>query len=805
MDTRADFQRLLEDMDKAVQAKRQELSELDEHLERARSQLSEREAQELKELEDKDDTGSMKQSQKQKLDEYFRDLKQTYEQQLDLINEELAELEGSNRSLMKENQELRVELDSLRSNYEIVRVKSNILIEDLEEVKSANLELNLRLATSEAELQKNRKLLERSHDEDEVLMVAFSEKLETLKREIMKRDDEIQQLRNNDKIALESIGAELSELDTDYPSKMTNKLPLAEIANVIRDKNKQISMLKSKLEQATKDLERNINLSQSPSHHMDQNDQSRSTKESLIKSQEELKQKVKVMDEELEAKDKELNMMEFKMHYYEEVLPNVLSDSVYRLLKSLKEKPLDKTVEEDGRCLLDSLEKLKVGLDNNKKLLNIIENIRSSNKTKDAQIRRLVKNLSLMDAKFNLVQQQCDLLRSKQGSTVDPEVQQLDMELAREFDSGSVDLTLVDSFDTSERIEQFGSSKDAATKSVGPDSNEVSEDGKVKADVADYSKDESDSKITKVGLADQLSENLAEVKLDNIVNLEEQHNEYDRLHNNSNCKQVKRENELLELAMKEILLCIKWSDAKCNTIVIDCPSLDKLCQVIEAKYVADIVKSRAHKESRPIAIQHPIENHVFQVMVLKSELDLMRGQNEQLRADVKTQRREYQKLIEDRLKLKTNFNLELTKREVESQTVENGPPGDGEEHGESTVIESKDKITCETCKKLAHLSSCLLQCITRIESYVSTNDELFIGRLTSLHRLNQLLERDLSARDAILARIRREYQSTMSQKIATETRLKYLEAQMNIHFSGCPLITPVGGSKPLTINLRPID
>ena len=91
---------------------------------------------------------------------------------------------------------------------------------------------------------------------------------------------------------------------------------------------------------------------------------------------------------------------------------------------------------------------------------------------------------------------------------------------------------------------------------------------------------------------------------------------------NEKIELLEKENGELRLGMKEILVGLRESDGQ-SDIIIDCPSLERVCQFLESR-----------------AISADLQN----VIALKAELDLLRGQNDQLRSDTK-------QLRSDRLRL----------------------------------------------------------------------------------------------------------------------------------------------------------
>lgn len=96
---------------------------------------------------------------------------------------------------------------------------------------------------------------------------------------------------------------------------------------------------------------------------------------------------------------------------------------------------------------------------------------------------------------------------------------------------------------------------------------------------------------------------------------------------------VQNENLELQLGMKEILDGIRQSDANSDT-VIECPSLERVCILLENRFVYS-----------DISTEDRIDLTKF--VLLKSELDLVRGQNEQLRTEIKQLRIDYLSVIDE--------------------------------------------------------------------------------------------------------------------------------------------------------------
>lgn len=99
-------------------------------------------------------------------------------------------------------------------------------------------------------------------------------------------------------------------------------------------------------------------------------------------------------------------------------------------------------------------------------------------------------------------------------------------------------------------------------------------------------------------------------------------------------QELENENRELQLAMKEILIGLKESDSK-SDVIIDCPSLERLCQFFESR---------------------SINSSLANVIALKAELDILRGHNEELRMTNKRLRNDIFKIFENYSKqLLTDF------------------------------------------------------------------------------------------------------------------------------------------------------
>lgn len=104
---------------------------------------------------------------------------------------------------------------------------------------------------------------------------------------------------------------------------------------------------------------------------------------------------------------------------------------------------------------------------------------------------------------------------------------------------------------------------------------------------------------------------------------EDENKVFDNL--NQKLKVLQEENIELQIGMKEILNGIKVTDSK-SAVIIECPSLERLCQQLESR---------------------TISGDLTNIIVLKAELDLIRGHNDQLRMELKQMRNDHLALIDE--------------------------------------------------------------------------------------------------------------------------------------------------------------
>ena len=100
----------------------------------------------------------------------------------------------------------------------------------------------------------------------------------------------------------------------------------------------------------------------------------------------------------------------------------------------------------------------------------------------------------------------------------------------------------------------------------------------------------------------------------------------------SDFEKLHKESLELQLGMKEILDVLRQSDIS-SDLVIECPSLERVCILLENRLVY------------PDSIELGVD--LSKVTMLKSELDFVRGQNEQLRTELKQLRGDFLSVIDE--------------------------------------------------------------------------------------------------------------------------------------------------------------
>lgn len=784
MDSRADLQRFVEGIDQVIQAKSQELAEVDERLEAARKELSEREAKELRD-------GSSQSAynneypetlmSKQQIDELVGKLKNTHEQQLDKIADELERLEQTNKSLQNDNDSLRRELSNFHQINEKLTDQYEIMIQNYNEIKSANFDLNMRLAKAENESQIQQKLLRRTHQEDEFLMKAFNEKMDSLKKAIDLRDKEIGRLEKlcdtrepNDEIQkrdqqIESLKVQLIQATNDLEENASMLEKLVQ-ANGLHDL--------ANYSQFVQFTAKNDNINQGPNSSL-------STTGNMTKFRTELERvlarKCEALENEIEIKDEQLHQIELRNHELE----GIVTQQVTSLLNKCSIM-LDFFLGNESNNFESFVDGLKVitelrsqlesflNLHNHvQKLLDQNENLKLIIQKRDVRIRQLANDLSRYDAALNNDED----LKDEDGANQTTVPVQVKENLVE--NPNSVDIEMVQQVETPIPKEEESRDKDEEERNEIPDP--VEKDQSIK-----------EAMISEVPLlneagsqCDELDSGPGQSANKHMPKDKESRDEQVTIESyKERIRVLEDENQLYELAIRDIHLSIKWTDSQCNTVLLDCPSLDKFSQLIEAKFLAtkpferDI--SDNNNNNNDTTTSPDLNSYIFQILILKSELDLVRGQNEQLRVDLKSQRRDYLDKMEELREGCDEALVQINQQTNEDKTKDNKNNNQNETNNKiSSNIEVEcqtepiTKNVCKNCQKLTRRNNQLMESIIRIEERLHMSDQTYTDRLMCLYNQIQLLQKDLASRDIQLNDLRQKYHILNRQKCFLESQIQH--------------------------------
>lgn len=854
MDSRVDFQRLVESFDQMIEAKKQELMELDERLETARGRLSEKEAKELR----KENSAILSQIEdesmaldnvitKQQLDKFMENQKFYYEQQLENITNLMGQYEDDNKRLIEDNQEFKRRISRLSAiNVKLTSDYERILNE-LDELKGANFDLNMRLAKTENESQIQQKLLKRTHQEDEVLMDAFKEKMESLKRAIEDRDNEIQRLvlQLNDKTKKSTD----NEANT-YVSKKSNliasdiegPIDIDLLIETLKQRDEQIEILKGNLSKASKNLKKSsfiideIIANKSISNELpetlqllirDYQIKSESRSPHLIagdgsgfRLEQALASKCQSLEIEIEAKDKQLFQVVERNHELERILPDEIMSISHNLSIMLDKN--NKITEDSGDKNLKLISQLHNQLESLLDCHRIVQLLLERNEQlkalllkRDQKIKSYSKQLSYYHAKLN---DDSDLeLDSKDLKAMDDDHDVVELNDKKTMPIKSPNSEDSSSKDTVILAECYDDGRNSSLDKDDGNGKRMQHDNET--DAASFTanneeiiKSDQAGEILHNEFNSQAEDKTIKKTLQNIdTNNENTARDEDKTRLVAKIYELEREIELFELAMREILLSIKWTDSQCGMLSLDCPSLERFCQLIESRFLATKPLQLALSTAKISSdtndnLANPLHldgsGYLFQMLIMKSELDLVRGQNEQLRTDLKIERNDYierMNSLKKNLELEINDNLMKDKRslnEVECQTetsVElkitsiNDSDNDPRRLPNNSTVSSREG--CKNCAKLRQLSSHLMQAIIRIEEKVNSSDETYEYRLKYLHEHNQKLQSDLISKDMQLHDIQQKYHLLSQQKTSLEITLRnlkttYQNQQINCRLNG---------------------
>lgn len=282
-----------------------------------------------------------------------------------------------------------------------------------------------------------------------------------------------------------------------------------------------------------------------------------------------------------------------------------IMDEQNELIESLKEQiRKNKSLSESSNGLNES-NKFSSQLN-----ISQVESLESELLAKDSEISELRKQLFIYENQyFGLKEATAELKKSRQK---EGQLQERIQELTNELNQLHMELT--DCQDELDYIRECAKVKGIDSEFI-PRNKDARQD---KLEILKLQQQLIQLEEDKINLQEKVRV-LARAPIDETISLlpeKAQENEIQ-------LTELKEENEALQLGMKEILLALQRSDSKVDT-VLDCPTLERLCQVLESRTVSPSLAP---------------------VIALKAELDLVRGNNEQLREELKRIRQEHLSLL----------------------------------------------------------------------------------------------------------------------------------------------------------------
>lgn len=750
MEFNSNFKKIIEDMDNVIQSKKKEIIELDEKLSLKKKIVNEEEQV----LDDGSNIEIPTNLFSFNDDEHIEQLL-IKNQQIQQLLDDVSYLETVNSDLIEHVKTLKSELKQATNlinqvGEEVKEIKStnDVLEQENEQLKNRNNQF-------ETELRIQQKSLDRLQEEDKYLMELCESKLDSMKKIINDKDAEIDKLRSDNLFALNLFGMsgdKTKDLDRLNSNDETiqkgisfqaiidaeSKQKLIDIANSFREKDAQIELLKTQLIQATSDIERQSEFISDLNSKLQLKDTADDsfllTSGTVTSKSDELSQRLDQLEVELEEKDRTIGQCQRRIYFYEIVLPS-------NMLAAVQDSSSDQAIDMDTKDRKGEVESLLSDINKTKSLSDLCERLESELDLKESRIQELVSDLNQLDIKFNMVQSQYESLLIHSSSNPDDLVHNRTTSMKES--SGSVRILEKDvDYDKDSQVveerpkqdvqQPLSISKEAAMSPQIPTSY--------------VSNHRTDAPLTQKKIIFNLKKRILTLEEEN-VHLRQKLRDYQQIEpysSNEECSmmsatndstsaindtkylsesnkrkntqvnrhgsnvarlhQLEQENSLLELAMKEILLSIKTSDSSCNTIMINCPSLERLCQIIESRYLNDMGKASRYNSYQSSS------SDLFQMITLKAELDLIRGQNDQLRKQIKLLHADNLHLV-DKCCLNANINgsaVEIVGGDVESSkatsvkcgSIDSTSGGDSSSYSTTSHSSDNDMQLSENCHNL---------------------------------------------------------------------------------------------------------
>jgi centrosomal protein CEP290 len=504
------FKRKINDMQNSLDVKEKEVSALRSEVDSLREEIDNQRQIEEQIIERQEPIEKMREKNKQ----------------IQSLLDELRDIETLNLELANQVKKLKLELNSATNEIQLSCNQMEIFRQQIKELNQLNDDFVKERAFLQNEIKVLRDIIEKYENEDDSIADKFSEKVEQLRQLIRLKDEEIMRLKSM------SI----------FPNK---NLRNGQNLNIeIEERDKQIELLKSQLNEAVIDMESQTEIIQKLML------QNRSEEHVLGLNQQivALNNKLKCIEEEVQTKDEELLALRKRINLYER--------GEYGLKDALKE----------------------------------VNDLQKHLNNRDQRIEEMIQQINELQLKLNDAMDQIDLLSE-----------------------GNHHLNSTTNKAKNDRTKNFSRKEKIKFLEMQQQLIKLEEE--------------------KIALSEQLRLNFGKSTADKDYEISGIHQEINKLKNQ--LKTVETENFELQLGMKEILNGIRESDSM-SDVVIECPSLERVCQLLESR-----------------SLSRDLSN----IIVLKAELDLVRGHNEQLRTEMRKIRNDYLKVI-------SQYTQDLLERET---------------------------------------------------------------------------------------------------------------------------------------------
>lgn len=446
--------------------------------------------------------------------------------QIQSLLDELRDIETVNLELANQVQKLKLELNTATNEIQLSCNQMEMLRQQIKELNQLNNDFVKERTFLQNEIKVLRDIIQKYENEDDSIADKFSEKVEQLRRLINLKDEEIMRLKSMSIFGNKNLANGQNE-------KHLN------INIEIEERDKQIELLKSQLNEAVIDMESQTEIIQKLMLQNKSEEHVLGLNQQIVV----LNNKLKCIEEEVQTKDEELLALRKRINLYER--------GEYGLKDALKE----------------------------------VNDLQKHLNNRDQRIEEMIQQINELQLKLNDAMDQIDLL--------------------------------------SEGNLNFNST----TNKPNDKTKNLSRKDKIK--FLEMQQQLVKLEEEKIALSEQLRLNFGKSTTDK----EFEYQEINKLKNQ--LKTVEDENSELQLGMKEILNGIRESDSK-SDVIIECPSLERVCQILESR-----------------SLSRDLSN----IIVLKAELDLVRGHNEQLRTEMRKLRNDYLKVI-------SQYTQDLLERET---------------------------------------------------------------------------------------------------------------------------------------------